>query len=297
MEQMTKYIPAREVNTIKLDIRGLLYAVHTWGDPGNRPVFLLHGWADTGLSFQFLADAMADNYYLIAPDWRGFGDSEWASQGYWFPDYLADLDALLDHFSPAETVKLLGHSMGGNVACLYAGIRPHRVSHLASIDVFGLPETDPIDAPDRYGLWLEQFKQGPAFSDYGDLEQLIEHIMKLAPGLNTVRAHFIAETWSRSADNGSGFAIKADPAHKRVNPVLYRREEARACWRNITARALLLFGEDSRFCKSYYNDGYQQDCRECFSDLSEDTVAGAGHMIHLQQPETLAQKLQVFFNA
>ena len=101
---MTKYLPARKVNTKKVQVRGLQYAVHTWGDPNGRPLMMLHGWADSGLSFQFLADAMSDNWYLIAPDWRGFGDSEWNTHGYWFPDYLADLDQLIERYSPDQVI-------------------------------------------------------------------------------------------------------------------------------------------------------------------------------------------------
>jgi pimeloyl-ACP methyl ester carboxylesterase len=295
MEEMTIYQPVIRSETIMHDIHGLQYAVHTWGNPKHKPLFLLHGWADTGRSFQFIAELMANEWYLIAPDWRGFGDSEWNKQGYWFPDYLADLDALLDYYSPDRAAILLGHSMGGNIACLYAGSRPERVSHLVSMDVFGLPEIKPGEAPVRYGLWLDQVRDAPSFSEYADLGQLVLHIEKLAPGIRKDRAGFIAETWSRYAAETGSFRIKADPGHKRVNPILYRREEARACWCKITARTMLVFGEDSRFCKSYFEEGYQSECHECFSDLTEIIIESAGHMVHLQQPEKLVSLVQPFF--
>lgn len=292
---MSNYQPLKQVKTIKIDIRGLQYAVHTWGKPDAKPLFLLHGLLDSGMSFQFVADAMLDEWYVIAPDWRGFGETQWSKAGYWFPDYLADLDTLLDYYSEDNAVRLVGHSMGGNIACLYAGSRPDRVSHLVSLDVFGLHDSDPADAPVRYATWLEQQKQSPAFSGYSSLDQLVVHIQKLAPGLSEEKAQFIAHSWSRPLDEG-GFTIKADPLHKRVNPVLYRRQEARNCWRRITARTLFLFGEDSRFCKSYYEGGYQADCQECFSNLSEEKLPGAGHMLHLQQPEKLAEILQKYLH-
>uniref|UniRef100_UPI002362DFF1 alpha/beta fold hydrolase n=3 Tax=Pseudomonadota TaxID=1224 RepID=UPI002362DFF1 len=82
---------------------------------GRPPLVLLHGWMDVGASFQFVVDALAGDREVIALDWRGFGLSEASGAGcYWFPDYLADLDALLDAVSPSAPVDLLGHSMGGN---------------------------------------------------------------------------------------------------------------------------------------------------------------------------------------
>ena len=296
IETKIMYEPVNKSHTHKLDIRGLEYAVHTWGNPDALPVFLLHGWADSGLSFQFLADALSNDWYLIAPDWRGFGESAWNPQGYWFPDYLADLDALLDYFSPDASARLVGHSMGGNVACLYAGSRPQRVSRLISMDVFGIEDTKAADAPHRYEKWMQQIREQKTFSSYDKLDQLINHIKKLAPGINKDRAEFIAVSWSQISSESRGYTIKADPAHKKVNPVLYRRSETRACWSRITAATLFIFGEDSRFFKRYFEDDYQQECQQCFQDLSEKTISEAGHMLHLQQPEKLAEILTEFLH-
>ena len=99
---------------------------------------MVHGWMDVAASYQFVVDAFAHDHYVIAPDWRGYGSPGSAlhapgagpadvlagTDSYWFPDYLADLDFLIDHYSPDAPVHLVGHSMGGNVAMLYAGVRP-----------------------------------------------------------------------------------------------------------------------------------------------------------------------------
>ena len=120
-------------------IRGLAYHVRTWGDAHAPSLFMLHGWMDVGASFQFLVDALRRDWYVIAPDWRGFGLSEWPDDGYWFVDYLADLDALLDLFAPDEPARLVGHSLGGNVVMLYAGVMPQRVARVVSLEGFGFP--------------------------------------------------------------------------------------------------------------------------------------------------------------
>ena len=87
---------------------------------------LVHGWGDTGETYQFLVDRCRRRT-CVAIDMRGFGRTQRPDDGYWFPDYLADLDALLDVLAPDAPVDLVGHSMGGNIALLYAGVRPHRV--------------------------------------------------------------------------------------------------------------------------------------------------------------------------
>ena len=188
-----------------------------------------------------------------------------------------------------EKTFYYGHSYTGNpLGCAAA---------LASLDVFGLPATEPSQAPGRYEKWLRQLQETPSYSTYQDLDTLLNHIRKLAPGIDNTRADFIARAWARPLPEQQGYTVKADPAHKRVNPVLYRREEARSCWQQISAKTLFIYGEDSRFYRTYLEEGYQQESRECISGLLEDTIAGASHMLHWQQPESLGSKLKSFFQS
>ena len=106
--------------TARHRIRGVDYCINEWGDENAAQLFLLHGWGDTGSTFQFLVDELSADWMVIAPDWRGFGESHHRAECYWFPDYVADLDALLAIYSPDRAVRLVGHSMGANVAGLYA---------------------------------------------------------------------------------------------------------------------------------------------------------------------------------
>jgi hypothetical protein len=104
-----------------LPVRGLRYHLREWGEPGAPMIFMLHGWMDVSASFQFVVDALDSGWHVMAPDWRGFGQTEWRGDAYWFPDYLGDLDAILHACSPEEPVNLVGHSLGGNVACVCWG--------------------------------------------------------------------------------------------------------------------------------------------------------------------------------
>jgi pimeloyl-ACP methyl ester carboxylesterase len=126
-------------------LRGVDYHVTEWGNADSPLLVFLHGWGDAGSTFQFVVDELKDDWFVIAPDWRGFGETRLEAESYWFPDYLADLDALLEIYSPDAPVRLMGHSMGANVASLYAGVMPERVAVVVNIEGFGLLDSKPED--------------------------------------------------------------------------------------------------------------------------------------------------------
>lgn len=295
MLQMS-YVPKKNVEKLTLPVRSLNYQVYRWGEPEGEVIFLIHGLADTGMSFQFVADAMPDDWCLIAPDLRGFGDSQWNPQGYWFPDYLADLDVLIEHFCPTKPARLVGHSMGGNIVTLYAGIFPERISHVASLDQFGLPDSDPKDAPTRYAEWIRQWRTPQKNALYDDIAYMVHRLKSLAPYLPDDRARFLAEYWVNKTKNGK-FISKIDPGHKRINPILYHRQETKACWRSITAKSLLVLGDESSLVKHYAESGLGEDFKTCFEGLEEAVIKQCGHMLHLDQPEELARLLDEFLDS
>ena len=268
-------------------IRDLRYHVRSWGDADAPKLFLLHGWMDVSASFQFLVDCFARNWHVIAPDWRGFGLTEWARNGYWFPGYYADLDALLNIYQPDSAVNLIGHSMGGNVACTYAGIRPQRVAQLISLEGFGAARTAATDAPKRYARWLDQLAAPPAFKPYPSFEAVAARMQKNNPRLTTERAQFLAQHWARKTEIGT-VELRSDPRHKIINPVLSRMEELLACWRHITAPVLWVRG-DASSAPGWRNDDESQFSarKSAFSDLREVTIPGCGHMLHHDQPRPL----------
>lgn len=288
MSNHCEYEPRRKPLTRRLDIRGVNYCINEWGDTNARPLVYLHGWADTGSTFQFVVDALPADWRIIAPDWRGFGRTAHAGQSYWFPDYLADLHAILDEYAPGEPVPLLGHSMGGNVASLYAGSIPERVSALINIEGFGLTNADPADAPGRYRAWIEGGLNKASFSDYPDIDSLAQKIRSRSAGLEPERADFIARQWA-SVGAGGRIHLRADAAHKLPNPVLYRRAEAEACWQNIAAPILLVHGEKSPFA-----DQFGSTASLPFPNAESAEIAGAGHMIHFEAPEALATLIEQF---
>lgn len=278
-----------------LTLNGIRYHVRIWGEAHQPTFFLLHGWMDLSASFQFLVDALKSEWRVIAPDLRGFGLSAWAGGAYYFPDYFADLDRLLDHYSPDTPVNLVGHSMGGNIAGLYAGIRPQRVAQLALLEGFGLKPTDPASAPERFAKWLDQLKAPPGFKAYENIDEFARRLQQNNPRLTTERAQFIAAQSCKETTPGK-FELISDPSHKLTNPVLYRIEEAKACWQRLTAPCLWITGANSEFMRMQVANPEDYAARKaCFKDLREVIIPDCGHMMHWDQPEALAAAIEEFF--
>ena len=278
-----------------LDVRGLRYHVRRWPQDGAPKIFLLHGWMDVSASFQFLADALQGSWDVYAPDWRGYGLTQWGKADcYWFPDYIADLDFILDTLQPGVAVNLVGHSLGGNVASMYAGIRAQRVARLVNLEGFGLPATRPEQAPGRYARWLEELHDPPRLRPYKDFGELAERLRQANPRLTAERAAFLARHWGRDAGR-EGVVLRGDPAHKIVNPVLYRYEEVRACWRQVSAPVLWVDGAESTALQRMKLDAAQHaERRNSFADVTYASVPGAGHMLHHDQPEAVARLIEDF---
>ena len=155
---------------------------------------------DVGASFQFLVDALARDWYAIAPDLRGYGRSAWQPQGYWFPDYVADLEALLDVFAPGETVDLVGHSLGGNIVMHYAGVRPQRVRARGLARRLRHSRGDAgrrAEASSRSGS--TRSAAPPRFQAVRDLDAVADRLQKNNPRLPRDEALFLAAHWAEVA--------------------------------------------------------------------------------------------------
>lgn len=291
------YQPRRSSRSEFLDIRGLQYHVRVWDHPEIQPsvswVFL-HGWMDIAASFQFVVDHLPDDWRIIAPDWRGYGrTARPAADCYWFPDYLGDLEALLDRYLPEEKANLAGHSMGGNVAALYAGIRPDRIERLVNLEGLGLQATDPGQAPGRYAQWLDELRSNTPFRPYASRDAVIERLQKNNPRLRSDFAQYVAGFWAAPGIEGL-YHLLGDPAHKVVNPYLYNADEVTACWAAIEAPALWVISEHLGARRAFVDSPEYQARLARIARLERATILDAGHMMHHDQPEQVAAVIRAF---
>ncbi len=288
--------------SLSLHVRGLRMHVLQWGDDAlasvqRPPLLMLHGWMDVAASFQFVVDALAGERLVYALDWRGFGGSEDSgADSYWFPDYLGDLDGVLDALVPEGAVDLLGHSMGGNVAMIYAGVRPARIRRLVNLEGFGLPETRPEQAPGRYAKWLDELKAPCELRRYDGVEAVAQRLRKTNPLLSEVRAAWLATRWSQPDADGR-WRILGDAAHRRINPVLYQKAEVLECWKRITAPVLWVEGDRTDMSRMWGSRYLREDFDARLAvvpRVERHVLSPAGHMLHHDQPEALARHLDRF---
>ena len=284
-------------------VRGLRYHLRCWGQPqpGTPPLLLLHGWMDVAASFQFVVDALAQDRFIIAPDWRGFGlTASPGSDCFWYPDYLADLDALLDHYAPAGQVDLVGHSMGANVAMVYAGIRPQRVRRLVNLEGFGLPATQPEEAPQRFAHWLDELHSARSgklqLKFYGSLDAVAARLIKTNARLGPDKARWLAGHWSAEVHPGQ-WHILAEAAHKLTNPQIYRVDEVLSIHRQITAPTLVVEALDdsiAHWWRGKFTRAEHRQRLQAVPNLRIAELPDCGHMLHHDQPEAVAKLLEDF---
>ena len=297
----------RQSESLFFEIRGLRYHVRRWpgratsdtrpdapSDPTRRMV-LLHGWMDVSASFQFLVDALDETWDVYAPDWRGYGLTDWVkADAYWFHDYVADLDQVLEKIQPDAPVNLVGHSLGANVASVYAGTRPERIAKFVNLEGFGMSRNNPDQAPARLVRWLEELRTPPTLRPYESFAALADRMQKGNPRLIRERAEFLARHWGKEAAGG-GVELRSDPAHKIVNATLSRFEEMLAFWERVTAPVLMVDASESKTMKQIGIDAEDYAKRRAsYQNLRYETVREAGHMLHHDQPEAVACLIEGF---
>jgi pimeloyl-ACP methyl ester carboxylesterase len=299
------YQVQRESHSLWVPLRGCRYHVRQWGTPGATPLVLAHGWMDVAASWQFMVDAFSEAFVqqrpIIAMDWRGYGLTESpATDSYWFPDYLADLDALLDQLYPDQPIDLVGHSMGGNVVMMYAGTRPERIRRLINLEGFGMPATRPAQAPSRMAQWLDELKaQRGGDNDlkpYADAAGVAARLMKTNHRLPADKAQWLAQHWARPGSDGR-WRILGDAAHKVVNPYLFRVDEALEMYRRIAAPVLVVEAADDslgQWWKGRYTLAEFHERLKTVPVLEKAVVPDAGHMLHHDQPLSLAKIIEKF---
>lgn len=307
------YQPRRQWHSQMLPVRNMHYHLRSWEpepasgiDPELPVLVLAHGWMDVAASYQFVVDAFSDAFVqgrrIVAHDWRGFGLSRSTEpcDSYYFTDYLADLDMLLEQISPDRPIDLVGHSMGGNISCMFAGARPGRIRRFVNLEGFGMAPTTPDQAPGRLAQWMDQLREqragGMGLSPYDSVEAVANRLQKTNRRLPRDKALWLAHHWSAPDDQGR-WHILGDAAHKLSNPYLYRVDEALACLTAISAPTLSVEASDDSLGQWHQGRYTLEQYHERIRHIPQCEIArvqDAGHMLHHDQPEAVARLIEDF---
>lgn len=235
------------------------------------PILALHGWRDNSASFNRLAELLP-RQRIIAPDLPGHGRSAWrhpqASYSIW--SYLEEVDVLVQRYCPDGCV-LLGHSMGGAVAALYAALYPERCRKLVLLDGIGPLATRPQDALAQMReaqLQLQTRKQNWR-QHYPSFEAAISPRTKR--GLSEPAARVLAERGV--SQDEQGWYWDQDPRLAMKNAVSFTEEHARAFLQSIACPVLLVAGQ--AFWVGH-RDWFELRC-SYFTNLERHDLGGSHH--------------------
>ncbi len=262
-----------------------------WGErrPGQRPLVVLHGFLEQGAAWQDVALHLGREVH--APDQRGFGRSGHVGEGGWyhFWDYAGDLDRLVDHLG--APIDLVGHSMGGTVACQYAGLRPDRVRRLVLVEGLGPPDGFASMLRNARS-YLDARREAPIHHALADVHDAAARIRRWHPQIAEETALCLATRISRPARPGERLRGEVgpgtltwtwDPVHRARSPQPFRQDQFAVLLGAIEAPTLVVDGGDSTF----RFPGLEERAT-AVRDARFATVPGAGHMVHLDAPAALA---------
>lgn len=278
---------------------GLRLRVHRFDDPGATPsgltLLLLHGYMDAGGTWDLVAPPLtAAGHTLLAPDMRGFGESDPVGPGgyYHFVDYVADVDVLLRQLLPADArVGIVGHSMGGTVASLYAGARPERTERLALLEGLGPPAMNASVGVDRVRAWLrnlEQLDRSPR-----RLDSMEDAVRRLGANHPRVPREILATRakWLTKVDPYGQLVWAYDPLHRTTSPLPFQLDLFESFLAKIKCPTLVVGGGRLGF---HPDDEAERIARIQGARVAE--LSDAGHMMHWTQPADLARLLLDFFS-
>ena len=262
-----------------------------WGDPDARPVVLLHGGWDHGRMWDGIAPAIAaQGWRVVAWDARGHGDSGrlHVSGTYW-PTFLLDLAQVIQRLgAPAHVI---GHSFGGGVSLAFAAAFPDLVDRAVNLDGLGPPPEmmlvqDHAAVADQWLRDAERILTGPQ-REYATKADMAAKRKGINTRLSLEWCEHLVEHGTRPGPNG-GWIWKSDPLFRLGSPSPFGDDMLLAQYRRLRCKVLsLTAGEPDQW--AFLPEDDRERRLAAIPDVEHHSVAGAGHYIHIEQPDAVLE--------
>jgi pimeloyl-ACP methyl ester carboxylesterase len=266
-----------------------------WGNTGKPPLLLLHGGRDHCRNWDWVAQALRNDWHIIAPDLRGHGDSQWSPDGsYTMAGYIYDLAQLIhqQHLAP---VTIVAHSLGGQIALRYAGIYPEAVAQLAAIEGLGpsparLAERRTKTIDERMDEWIREQRSlsGRLPRRYPSIEDAFRRMQEENPHLTSEQARHLTVHGANQNEDGT-YSWKFDNYVRTWPPYDMAGRDIQQLWSRITPPTLLLYGEES-WAGNPAEDGRARH----FPNVKIVGIAHAGHWLHHDQLDDFLRVIREF---
>ena len=256
-----------------------------WGNEAAPPLLLIHGGLDHGRNWDWIARGLRDEYRVIAFDLRGHGESEWAkASSYPVPDFVVDVDEFLRQ-QKIERVKIIGHSMGGGISLLFAGVHPHRVERLVAIEglrIFTQPKS-PLH--ETMANWIGQVHQMSSRPPrrMATFEDALARFREAHPTRTDEQARHLTQHGLRPNEDGT-FSWKYDNGIRLRAPYRLTFDQCAELWRRIECPVLLVGGGRSGRPNPAEN-GWVAN----FRNATVKTFPDAGHWVQHDHPDEIIE--------
>ena len=268
-------MPGRSETFTTPSLAGVRLHALLWGDPAQPPLVLLHGGGSNAHWWDHLAPALAEDFHVVALDFRGHGDSDYPEE-IRLGAFGDDLNALLEHLEASGAV-LLGHSMGAHIA-LERAARIPGTQALVLLDLaWGVPRAVRRSARRALSFRVTHRSRERAVERF----RFLPSATRADEGLR----RSIAEQSVREEPDGR-FGFKFDP---RWFALPYRKLPPVA---GVACPTLLVRGAESPFLSREAAESLAAELPRARLMELED----AGHHVHVDQPAAVLAAVQAFLH-
>ncbi|MBL8216801.1 MAG: alpha/beta hydrolase [Bryobacterales bacterium] len=262
-----------------------------WGGEGEA-LLLVHGGLDHARNWDWVARSLRQHFHVYAIDLRGHGNSQTAEgSAYTAPEHVLDISALLDVIG-SYPAYLVGHSLGGILSLMYAGIYPDRVKKVVSIEGAAFPPGHKVyaPAPERMRRWIERVRQAEQREPraYDSLDAAVARMKEANPHLSDDVARHLTLHGTNWQSNGS-LVWKFDNYARIFPPMGLALEDFKELLGAITCPVQLFWGLES-WAPDPEPDGRLATLR----NYRIVRVPNAGHWVHHDQLDLFLREATAF---